>query len=280
MTEQTQTQNQANQFPVESPWVKAFVMSLLAGIAANTICYILARFLGHLLSWEILAIALAAGAVATRIVWTCAKNHPRYRELAAAMGFAVAIVTYTVGTIFFTPRIVKTWDFEDGTAQGWGIYDEEKGRVIHSADVIQSQKFAKGDWSLEVNSFDIRTSSSEGKPALKKWPAVYYADGLSKAKVTASVYIPSSADYRFADVKFFLFAGGKWEWHDSGRGTHNEGELLLPGKWVEVSWDLRPHKTRRWSSPWPWRNIFGIQVYVEGQSFTGPVYIDNISLSK
>lgn len=260
--------------------LKPFTIPVVAGLAANAICYIIARFLGHLLLWELLVIAGLAGVIAAVIVTKTAKDFRRYRQLATVLGLAIAIVTYTVGIRSFTARTVKTWDFEDGTAQGWGVYDEEKGRVVETPDIINSQKFALGQWSLEVTNINIPTESDQGKPAVKKWPALYYKEGLPGARLTASVYVPSNADFRFADVKFFLHAGGSWEWHESGRGKHNEGVILQPGKWVELSWDLRPHKTRGWASPWPWRDAFGIQVYVEDGTFTGPIYIDNVTIYK
>lgn len=288
MKENAKKVHQANQAHAGAMLVKLVLMTIFAQLVADGIYYIIARILGYLRSWEILVIAVGAGAVTAGIVWLTAKNKLRHPKSATGLAFfAVAIVTCAVGIWFFTPRAVKTWDFEDITNHDWGIYDEDKGRVIETPDVNRSQKFAKeGNWSLEVNNIDIETKSTLGAPAVMKWPTVYYEDGLRKAKVTASVYVPSSADFRFADVKFFLH-DGRWVWHESGKkvlsgkgAPYYEGMILKPGQWVDLSWDLRPHKTHGWTSPWPVRDAFGIKVYVQEGTFTGPIYIDNVTIYK
>lgn len=288
MKENAKEVHQANQTHAGAMLVKLALMTIFAQLATDGIYYIIARILGYLRSWEILVIAVGAGAVTAGIVWLTAKNKLRHPKSATGLAFfAVAIVTCAVGIMFLTPRAVKTWDFEDITDHDWGIYDEDRGRVIETPDVNRSQKFAKeGDWSLEVNDINIPTVSDKDRPGVKKWPAVRYKGGLSKAKVIASVYVPSNANFRYADVKFFLH-DGRWVCQQSGTkvrsgegASYLEGVILEPGRWVDLSWDLRPHKTHGWTSPWPVRDAFGIQVYVEDGTFTGPIYIDNVTIYK
>ena len=156
-----------------------------------------------------------------------------------------------------------------------------KEELVAALSVIDlSQEFPDRGFCLEVQKIDFPADSDVGESAVKQWSAVQYEGELASTKLTASVYIPADAEFRYADAKLFLFAGPKWEWHDNGTGGDNEGVPLIPGKWVDMSWHLRPHNTVGWAEPWPWRGIFGIQVYIGGGEFQGPVYIDDVKVWK
>ena len=91
---------------------------------------------------------------------------------------------------------------------------------------------------------DLEAALATG--ARKKWLAVRYNGDLSNTKVTALVHVPVDAEFRYADAKLFLF-DSKWGWRESGSG--GRGVHLEPGEWVELSWDLRRHRTFWWPSP-------------------------------
>lgn len=279
--------------------------AFLVFVAANLIFLLFAWLRGKFEVILILVVGVAVGLLAAIIVWLSTTPKSAYRVLAVSLTF-LAITALTclvgfVGKMAIEPpvvdggnldkeepkkkvvRIKKKWDFEAGTLEGWGVYDEKKGRIVQCLRVVEKPEDSpEGSSCLEVDmtqipeTIDLKATSDQGVKALKIPLAVVYQGGLSEAKVTASVYIPSDVDYDYADAKFFLFAGPDWEWHEGGRD--GLGELLHPGNWADVTWDLRAEDTDQWPSPWPYRGVLGIQVYVEAANFTGRVYIDNVSV--
>ena len=151
-----------------------------------------------------------------------------------------------------------------GAARG-GTHARQSPDVVTSADVARG-----GEVSLKVKTIDLRVKEKPG--AHKKWLAVRYsgADLARARKLVASLYVPSNAEFDYADAKFFLKDSAK-EWHESGAA--GEGVELCPGDWVELSWDLDQANARDWLRPW--LNILGIQLYVDGK-FDGPVYLDEV----
>lgn len=258
-------------------WLANLIIGLVSHVLGGTILF---WVLEHLVDWlkliEILVIAFMFGGIAACLTMKFVPQEFKRRHLSGALAFGVmSVIVFVMGHRLLGPRneIIR-WDFENGTVQGWGIYDEEKGRVVTaSVDVTTSSpKDAKGAYSLMVSNIDLLAPPKPG--ALKKWPAVRYEGDLSNAKVTALVYVPAGSGFRYADAKIFHF-DSKWKWHESA--WFGEGVHLQPGEWIELSWDLRRHKTFWWRRPW--RKVLGIQIYVEG-TFKGPIYIDNVVIYK
>jgi len=215
---------------------------------------------------------------------------PEFPKTIIIVGSIIIVAVATailvaLGSGQFTPKVVHEWDFESPSGNEWGIYDEPSGRVIKSDQVaVKATAFAKDGHCLEVINNNHTAHSATEDPAIKRWPAVAYEAGLERTRLTALVYIPEDAQYLYADAEFFLFAGMGKEWKESSSGIFGEGVVLIPGKWVEVSWNLRPLKTAGWPEPWPWRHIFGIQLYVASEKgskvYDGPIYIDNVTIYK
>lgn len=265
--------------------------AILGGLAAMSIWQIGGYVFGLISSFWGVLLGFIAGLVVASVVWFfVAKRYPDLQRKVLflfSLAFTMLSITGSVTIINKVRKlpagaqVLKKWDFEDGTTQSWGIYDGQ-GRVVESPDVAaKSEEFADGTWCLRVDNINIEAESQkEGTAAFKKWLAVRYEGNLTltNAKLAASVYTPAGAGFAYTDAKFFLFLFREpdWEWRESGMA--GQGVLLEPGKWVELAWDLRFEETRQWPSPWPWRNILGIQIYVEG-TFKGPVYIDNVAIT-
>lgn len=273
-------------------WWPHLLCAIVGGLGAMLIHWFIKK--GFPLIWTFWPVLLAfiGGFVVATITWFyVAKRQPDLNKKMLSLFALLALTTVSIsGSIFAIRhltngtgsteiRVLKKWDSEDGTTQGWGVYDEPRGTVVKSPDIAaESLEFADGTWCLRVDNIDIKTESDTGRVAFKKRLAVRYEGdvSLTNAKLVASIYVPADLAFDYADAKFFVFAGANWEWHESE--TADQGVLLEPGKWVDVSWDLRHEETRQWPSPWPWRNILGIQIYVEG-TFKGPVYIDNVTIT-
>ena len=257
-------------------WAKAISIGILSGLLANVIFALLQWLLDWLEPFEILTIGGLIGLLAVALLRLVIPREFNYKGLTMVLTFVVTVIVFAVGWIiggFTGLDVVMIWDFEDGTAQGWGVYNEVEGGVTPSADVTVSPENAKGKYALKVCNIDLPAPPKYN--ARKKWPAVRYNEDLSNARVTALVYVPNGTKFDFADAKLFLF-DKSWEWRESG--SRGEGVRLDRGDWVKLSWDLRRHKTLWWSRPW--RNTLGIQVYVEEGTFDGPIYVDDVTIYK
>jgi len=205
-------------------------------------------------------------------------KRPRGRRKAYWIWLSVSLVLFGSGgwlgrtSISLPVRMVHCWDFEKGTTtEKWGVLPEGGTHARQSPDVVTSADVARGgEVSLKVKTIDLRVKEKPGSH--KKWLAVRYsgADLARARKLVASLYVPSNAEFDYADAKFFLKDSAK-EWHESGAA--GEGVELCPGDWVELSWDLDQANARDWLRPW--LNILGIQLYVDGK-FDGPVYLDEV----
>ena len=210
--------------------------------------------------------------------------------------FLISLILFCTVNIYMaiyrSSKQIMSWGFNDCTPGKWGIYDKSKTMVVKSSDVTTSTKNAQENCSLEVSNINLPAPPKFG--AIKKWPAVQYDQDLSRARMTAIVYVPEDANFDYADAKLFFIddqhVDDPQNWYEcgsNGKGRHlQEGESgdrgirLRPGEWVRISCDL----PSQW---WPWsqlqpsqlRGIVGIQVYVEG-SFPGPVYIDDVTIYK
>lgn len=265
------------------------ILAILGGLAAMVIWNIGEYIFGWMLSFWKVVVGFVSGLLVACVVWLfLAKRYPDLqRKVLFFLSLAVTMLCLPIvpGAVHWRPVQVpelKKWNFEDGTTQGWGIYDKIGGRVVKSPDVVaESKEFADGTWCLCVDDINIESESQTGTAAFEKLVAVRYQGNLSlaNAKLAASVYAPADAGFSYADVRFFLFIDlGPEEKNWCQSGTVDEGVLLEPGRWVELAWDLRPEETREWPSPWPWRNMLGIKIYVGG-TFKGPVYIDNVTIT-
>ena len=279
-----------------SLFLEAIAAGAISSLLTILIQWLLAWLVGFLWIWEMVLLTLGLMTLFAAIyVWVRKKDDPGWRRIVGVMSVLGTALVLVVGITLFRPGVAHQWDFEpapqpggvrgSGVGTDWGVYDEPMGRIQQGPAVaVKEVDFARsGRYCLEVAGDGIETTSDAGKPALKRWPAVQYPGELKKSRVTAFVYLPRDArsHYRYADAKFFLFAGG-WNWEDSGSGQCNQGVALSPGHWVKVSWDLRPHRTAGWAEPWPWEHILGIQLYIEGSQggtvYDGPIYIDDVTV--
>ena len=170
-----------------------------------------------------------------------------------------------------TPKpleVMKQWDFEDETTQGWGILVNDN--VEESIDIVVSPDMAQGKFSLKITHVDEPTEESNAR---KKLVAVHVlTNELSKARyMKADVYLPAEVAKRveYADAKLFLKAGN-FVWYDSGGGG---GGVLINhfgNQWVSVEWSLQEVPPER-------KDYIGVQIYMK-DNFDGPVYIDNVIL--
>lgn len=152
-------------------WLANLIIGLVSHVLGGTILF---WVLEHLVDWlkliEILVIAFMFGGIAACLTMKFVPQEFKRRHLSGALAFGVmSVIAFVMGHRLLGPRneIIR-WDFENGTVQGWGIYDEEKGRVVTaSVDVTTSSpKDAKGAYSLMVSNIDLLAPPKPG--ALKK----------------------------------------------------------------------------------------------------------------
>jgi hypothetical protein len=188
-------------------------------------------------------------------------------------------VTITILIILFLEyvpslKVMKQWDFEDGTTQNWGVLAHD--RVEKSDDIVASKDVTQGNYSLKISNFD---ESTDEVNARKKLVAIHFnPNQLSQVrKIEANVYLPNevAAVVGYADTKIFI-KDGNFNWHESADGGEGTRMDHFSGQWVTIKWDLRTSRLF-WGSPW--KDYVGIQIYVK-DNFDGPIYIDNVTLYK
>jgi hypothetical protein len=258
------------------PLLREFIVPILVGLIVNLITYVIGylftKIWGQPFRWQLLVIAIVVGVPTAGLVYWIAPGGFRRRVLAAGLCLFVILAVFAV-LMFFMRWPLEKWNFESGTTEGWGLYDEHRG-IIEDSDVANTAEFAKGQCSLKVANRDH--PGTAGADPWEKLPAVRCQCDFSKAIVSAEVFLPPGANLKYADARFFLFAG-EWDWKQSG--TLKYGTHLVPGRWVTVSWDLRSVATNNWPKPWPKENILGIKLHVEG-GYEGPIYIDNVTIEQ
>lgn len=162
---------------------------------------------------------------------------------------------------------LMSWDFEDCDVDQWGIYKggtEQVDYSSHNVTASRGQKNALGNCSLMIKNIGAPASGQERNIQ----PAVHYQQDFSNTTLTAQVYIPEKANYETAEAVFFLIDNG-WHWWQS------KAYELYQGEWTTLTWTVNVVPP-----PSSWKGIIGIQVHIKGGTFTGPVYIDNVTLSQ
>jgi hypothetical protein len=185
----------------------------------------------------------------------------------------VFLMVLLSGCVFIstpTPlQVMNQWDFEDGTAQNWGLLANDQ--VKESNDIVVSKDVTQGNYSLKISNFDESTDESNAR---KKLVAVHFDPAqLSTVRhIKADIYFPKdvAALVRYADAKLFL-KDSYFTWYDSANGGEGARIDHFSGRWVTVEWDVRVGKK--------WKDYVGVQIYVK-DNFDGPVYIDNVTLYK
>lgn len=166
-------------------------------------------------------------------------------------------------------QVMKQWDFEDGTAQNWGLLVDDS--VEESNDIVASKDVTQGNYSLKITNLD--ESTNEGN-ARKKLVAVHIDPvQLSTVRyIKADIYFPEDVAklVGYADVKLFL-KDSNFTWYDSANGGEGTRIDHFGGQWVTVEWDLRVARK--------WKDYVGVQIYIK-DNFDGPVYIDNVTVYK
>jgi len=162
-----------------------------------------------------------------------------------------------------------------------------------------TQGFEVPEWAMEqedhvAKNIAVSTDvASEGKQSLKvdcvfpgkSWTAALvedfeYFDWTPYTTVSVDIYVPATAPIGLKG-KMILTVGENWKFTEMAKSTQ-----LVPGQWVTVSANLAPG-----SEDWKKtivddnfrKDIRKLAVRVESNKkpeYTGPIYIDNLRLTK
>lgn len=162
-------------------------------------------------------------------------------------------------------------------AQGWEIPEWALEQEDHVAKAVTvSKDFAKeGTQSLKV------AANFPGKV----WTSALvedfeYFDWTPYKAVAVDIYIPAEAPVGLR-AKIILTVGENWKWTEMSRGIP-----LIPGQWVTITANLLPG-SEDWKKTVVDDNFrkdvrkFAVRVESNKQPvYDGPIYIDNVVLSK
>lgn len=202
----------------------------------------------------------------------------RKGEMAVKKILAVAITIFTAVAFSMSARAEDKVLFSfEKDAQGWEIPEWALEQEDHVAKSVESsQDVAKeGTGSLKV------IAAFPGK----MWSAALvedfeYFDWTPYKSVSMDVYIPQEAPVGLK-AKMILTVGENWKFTEMARSVS-----LVPGEWVTISANLMPG-----SEDWKKtvvddnfrKDVRKIVVRVESNKrpeYNGPVYIDNVVLTK
>jgi hypothetical protein len=184
---------------------------------------------------------------------------------AAVLPIAIAALTW-----WCWPRVQSAFTFNDG-AGAWGEYvSGETAARTHPGQGVALEC----DGELSAYAGDCRLAfvpsnrnGSEGYVALAGAQAGALDGGRT---IEAQVAVPEGAETcpkNCSTSKIFV-------WDADGIMRESDYVELVPGGWHNLMLDPRGHG---W--PEPYRG-FGIHVYYEGDGFTGPVFIDNVTVTR
>lgn len=272
-------------------------------ILFTIVCEIIAALIAHFIydfiqarAWASPSAALYIG-ILTLLVLVCFvpvliwRQDPKRKRKIVLLAVVVAIPAVVI-IVWSAP--LYQWRFEDGSVQGWGEYQGApdkntppapgvpSGIALPSEDVVASQNGepSRGKHALKVENIIPLLGENDAQ----KWPAVNLSgETLRGTRLRAKVFASPEMTVQYADVKFFL-QDANWKWRESGTPIPEKeddklGTVLIPGTWVDLSWDLGSDEAKKW--PTPWKNVLGIKILLKGQGqFDGPIYIDDITVSR
>lgn len=168
------------------------------------------------------------------------------------------------------------FSFEKDT-QGWEIPEWALEQEDHVGKILEVSKDAAKDGKASLK----LAASFPGK----LWTAALaedfeYFDWTPYRAISADVYLPKEAPIGLK-AKIVLTVGENWKWTEMARTIP-----LVPGEWVTISANLLPG-----SEDWKRtvvddnfrKDVRKVAVRVESNKkpeYTGPIYIDNIRLTK
>ncbi len=152
----------------------------------------------------------------------------------------------------------KLFDFEDENMNGWQI---SNNRVPTDTLMLSSEKAYRGRLSLRLNT---QLTSQSGNSFLS-----YSLAGQPKGVWIARVYLPDNVPEGTVWADFYTYSSSGWQ--------DSKVRSLVSGQWNTLVWDIH-------DAGWDWNGLekitLGIQfgVGIEGGSYQGPIYIDDIQL--
>lgn len=189
---------------------------------------------------------------------------------------AVAVLVVFMGPNFARAEEKVLFSFEKD-AQGWEIPEWAMEQEDHVAKSVETSKDVakEGKQSLKVN------TAFPGKA----WTAALvedfeYFDWTPYKAISADVYIPKEAPVGLK-AKIIFTVGETWKFTEMARSVP-----LVPGEWTTITANLLPG-----SEDWKKtvvddnfrKDVRKVSVRVESNKkpeYTGPIYIDNIRLTK
>ncbi len=175
---------------------------------------------------------------------------------------------------------------------------KQDGKVLFSFEV-DSDGWRIPDWAFEKSdnaSVEVTVGgefASDGKKALKMatkfppkmWSGAYaeieqdsssYMDFSPFPYLMADVYVPAEAPKRMK-AEIILTVGDNWAWTEMRQPVE-----LVPGAWTTIQANVAPDSTA-WKARLTPELIgdvrkLGVRVSVNGPSYEGPVFIDNVRL--
>lgn len=190
---------------------------------------------------------------------------------------AVAVIVLAFGVSTLARAEEKLLFGFEKDAQGWEIPEWALEQEDHVAKSVEASKDVakEGKQSLKV------MAAFPGKT----WTAILiedfeYFDWTPYKEISADIYIPKEAPVGLKS-KIILTVGENWKFTEMARSIP-----LVPGEWVTVSANLMPG-----SEDWKRtvvddnfrKDVRKVAVRVESNKkpeYTGPIYIDNIRLTK
>ncbi|MBF0217110.1 MAG: hypothetical protein HQL30_08970 [Candidatus Omnitrophica bacterium] len=168
------------------------------------------------------------------------------------------------------------FSFEEGM-DGWDIPDWAYEKPDHvQREINMSDKVA----SNGKKSLEMMTEFPGGSWAGAIIEVMQYMDWTDYTELACDIYLPEGAPEGLKG-KMILTVGDTWKWVEMSRDF-----ALVPGEWVKVSASLAPGSI-------DWRKVqvddafrkdvrkIDIRVTSNGKpAYKGPVYIDNIRVSK
>jgi len=169
--------------------------------------------------------------------------------------------------IFSFEKDLETWYVPDWAYEK----DDHVQKEIHVSDKVASDG---------KNSLEITTDFPGGKWAGAVIEVMRYFDWSAYSALSCDIYIPPEAP-KGLKARIILTVGESWKWVEMARAVN-----LIPGEWTTVRADLMPGSI-------DWRRVkvddgfradvrkVDIRVVSNGKpAYSGPIFIDNIALSK
>ncbi len=165
----------------------------------------------------------------------------------------------------------------EGGLQGWEIPDWAYEKPDHvQKEINVSNKYA----SEGASSLEIQAEFPGGRWTGAITEIMQYFDWTDFSKISCDIYLPKEAPLGLTG-KIILTVGDSWKWVEMSRSF-----ALKPGEWTTISADIKPGSIdwRRVQVDDAFRqDVRKIDIRVESNNkpaYTGPIYIDNIRVSK